>query len=96
MVMVLQKRGNIFFHNKQHNGGSIQIHNVSNDNESSLPGGMASMKLTNGLGSKTQSYNPVSTSKISKSIPNLEIGGRLENMNIHFRNKDSKKVKIKL
>ena len=29
MVMVLQKRGNVFFHNKQHKGGSIQIHHVS-------------------------------------------------------------------
>ena len=42
MVMVLQKRGNVFFHNKQHKGGSIQIHHVSeNENEHSLSGGLA-------------------------------------------------------
>ena len=90
MVMVLQKRGNVFFHNKQHKGGSIQIHHVSeNENELSLPGGLAT-KLT----SITQKYNPVATNNVAKVNPHLEIGGNLQNMHIHFRRKN-KKIKLK-
>ncbi len=95
-MVVFLKKGNIINCESLKQGGSIQVHQVVDDeqNKSYLPNGLAA---TVGLGSVKPNKYP-ETSTISNSIPHLSVGGHLNNlMNISFRNKDKKgNIKLKL
>jgi|YelNatPaOPRAMG01_1025707.scaffolds.fasta_scaffold532984_1 hypothetical protein len=95
MVVLLGKK-NTYKISHMQKGGSIKVHQqVTDDNQTYLPGGMAAIQSLN----KFEKVNPVATSTVAKSIPDLQVGGHLMNSlnNIRFRNtKKSKNIKLKI
>ncbi len=96
-MVVLLGKGNIYHMRQMQKGGSINIHQVTDDSssQSCLPPGMA---VIPSLG-KLQNINPVATSSVAKVVPDMQIGGHLMHSlnNIAFRNtKKSKNIKIKI